>query len=281
MCRLQGQPSADAAVFVQVELQCGPFRVVSLMFTEAVRDLELERSDPTNADIRGEPLDLRADLRPRCERIVFVVDVDDGPAEVRGQLLAVFNWRATPVRLSLGSPDMRQVDARVGHAPGRADKDTIAGYPPRWFSWCCPSRSFPILCPGSNDETIETQAMKYAKAILYARFSNERLDGSLERMVAELQALAKSQGIGVAAVIDEDDVSARTSVDKRNGCWADVVAGLTDGTWDCLVVRGLDRWALDMVETIKLAQLNEERGFCFAALNGDSLGDQIIAALNG
>ena len=27
---------------MQVELQCGPFRVVSLMSTEAVRDLELE-----------------------------------------------------------------------------------------------------------------------------------------------------------------------------------------------------------------------------------------------
>jgi len=30
------------AVMSQVELQCGPFRVVSLMSTEAVRDLELE-----------------------------------------------------------------------------------------------------------------------------------------------------------------------------------------------------------------------------------------------
>jgi len=30
------------AVMAQVELQCGPFRVVSLMSSEAVRDLELE-----------------------------------------------------------------------------------------------------------------------------------------------------------------------------------------------------------------------------------------------
>jgi molybdopterin-binding protein len=30
------------AVMAQVELQCGPFRVVSLMSTEAVRDLQLE-----------------------------------------------------------------------------------------------------------------------------------------------------------------------------------------------------------------------------------------------
>jgi len=29
-------------VMAQVELQCGPFRVVSLMSSEAVRDLELE-----------------------------------------------------------------------------------------------------------------------------------------------------------------------------------------------------------------------------------------------
>lgn len=123
--------------------------------------------------------------------------------------------------------------------------------------------------------------MQYTKALIYARFSDPRQDGSLERMVSELQAFANAQGIPVAAVIDEDDVSAWKTSDQRKGRWSEVVAGLTDGTWDCLIVRGLDRCARDMVATIQLAQLKEEKGFGFFALNGDSLGDQIVAALNG
>ena len=41
------------AVMSQVELQCGPFRVVSLMSTEAVRDLELELGSVAVAVIKS------------------------------------------------------------------------------------------------------------------------------------------------------------------------------------------------------------------------------------
>lgn len=40
-------------VMSQVELQCGPFRVVSLMSTEAVRDLGLEPGSPAVAVIKS------------------------------------------------------------------------------------------------------------------------------------------------------------------------------------------------------------------------------------
>jgi site-specific DNA recombinase len=56
---------------------------------------------------------------------------------------------------------------------------------------------------------------------------------------------------------------------------------LTEGRWDALVVRSLDRCARDMIETIKLAQLCTQVGFGFYALNGDRLGDELIAAING
>jgi molybdopterin-binding protein len=41
------------AVMAQVELQCGPFRVVSLMSSEAVRDLGLERGSVAVAVIKS------------------------------------------------------------------------------------------------------------------------------------------------------------------------------------------------------------------------------------
>ena len=41
------------AVMAQVELQCGPFRVVSLMSSEAVRDLELELGSVAVAAIKS------------------------------------------------------------------------------------------------------------------------------------------------------------------------------------------------------------------------------------
>ncbi len=41
------------AVMAQVELQCGPFRVVSLMSTEAVRDLQLELGSVAVAVIKS------------------------------------------------------------------------------------------------------------------------------------------------------------------------------------------------------------------------------------
>jgi molybdopterin-binding protein len=41
------------AVMAQVELQCGPFRVVSLMSAEAVRDLGLERGSVAVAVIKS------------------------------------------------------------------------------------------------------------------------------------------------------------------------------------------------------------------------------------
>lgn len=40
-------------VMAQVELQCGPFRVVSLMSSEAVRDLGLERGSVAVATIKS------------------------------------------------------------------------------------------------------------------------------------------------------------------------------------------------------------------------------------
>lgn len=40
-------------VMAQVELQCGPFRVVSLMSSEAVRDLGLEPGSPAVATIKS------------------------------------------------------------------------------------------------------------------------------------------------------------------------------------------------------------------------------------
>lgn len=40
-------------VMAQVELQCGPFRVVSLMSSEAVRDLGLEVGSPASAVIKS------------------------------------------------------------------------------------------------------------------------------------------------------------------------------------------------------------------------------------
>ncbi|TCJ29912.1 TOBE domain-containing protein [Nocardioides jejuensis] len=40
-------------VMAQVELQCGPFRVVSLMSSEAVRDLGLERGSLAVASIKS------------------------------------------------------------------------------------------------------------------------------------------------------------------------------------------------------------------------------------
>jgi molybdopterin-binding protein len=40
-------------VMAQVELQCGPFRVVSLMSSEAVRDLELEPGSVAVAVIKS------------------------------------------------------------------------------------------------------------------------------------------------------------------------------------------------------------------------------------
>jgi molybdopterin-binding protein len=40
-------------VMAQVELQCGPFRVVSLMSAEAVRDLGLERGSVAVAVIKS------------------------------------------------------------------------------------------------------------------------------------------------------------------------------------------------------------------------------------
>jgi molybdopterin-binding protein len=40
-------------VMAQVELQCGPFRVVSLMSSEAVRDLGLERGSAAVASIKS------------------------------------------------------------------------------------------------------------------------------------------------------------------------------------------------------------------------------------
>jgi molybdopterin-binding protein len=41
------------AVMAQVELQCGPFRVVSLMSSEAVRDLGLELGSVAVAAIKS------------------------------------------------------------------------------------------------------------------------------------------------------------------------------------------------------------------------------------
>jgi molybdopterin-binding protein len=40
-------------VMAQVELQCGPFRVVSLMSSEAVRDLQLEQGSVAVAVIKS------------------------------------------------------------------------------------------------------------------------------------------------------------------------------------------------------------------------------------
>jgi molybdopterin-binding protein len=40
-------------VMAQVELQCGPFRVVSLLSAEAVRDLGLELGSPAVAVIKS------------------------------------------------------------------------------------------------------------------------------------------------------------------------------------------------------------------------------------
>lgn len=48
-------------VMSQVELQCGPFRVVSLMSTEAVRDLGLERGSVAVAVIKSTTVVIEAE----------------------------------------------------------------------------------------------------------------------------------------------------------------------------------------------------------------------------
>ena len=49
------------AVMAQVELQCGPFRVVSLMSSEAVRDLGLERGSVAVAVIKSTTVVIEAE----------------------------------------------------------------------------------------------------------------------------------------------------------------------------------------------------------------------------
>jgi molybdopterin-binding protein len=50
-------------VMAQVELQCGPFRVVSLMSSEAVRDLGLERGSVAVAVIKSTTVVIEAEDR--------------------------------------------------------------------------------------------------------------------------------------------------------------------------------------------------------------------------
>jgi molybdopterin-binding protein len=50
-------------VMAQVELQCGPFRVVSLMSSEAVRDLGLERGSVAVAAIKSTTVVIEAEDR--------------------------------------------------------------------------------------------------------------------------------------------------------------------------------------------------------------------------
>jgi hypothetical protein len=76
-------------------------------------------------------------------------------------------------------------------------------------------------------------------------------------------------------------VSAWTNGGERKGRWGEVWDGLATGKWDALVVRSLDRCARDMVETIRLAQLCTQVGFSFYAMNGDSLGHELLAAVAG
>lgn len=120
----------------------------------------------------------------------------------------------------------------------------------------------------------------YKSALIYARFSDPRTDGSLERQVRELEALALSNGIANPEVISEDDVTGWTIGEERKGRWPEVVDGLRSGRWDCLIVRSLDRCARDVVETINLARLAERHGFGFIALNGDKL-DKLSAMFRG
>ncbi|MEN5074772.1 TOBE domain-containing protein [Isoptericola cucumis] len=53
-------------VMAQVELQCGPFRVVSLMSSEAVRDLGLERGSVAVAVIKSTNVVIEAEDRARA-----------------------------------------------------------------------------------------------------------------------------------------------------------------------------------------------------------------------
>jgi DNA invertase Pin-like site-specific DNA recombinase len=100
-------------------------------------------------------------------------------------------------------------------------------------------------------------------------------------MVGELEEFARRLNVPVAEVIAERDVSAWTNGGERKGRWPEVWDGLATGRWDALVVRSLDRCARDMVETIRLAQLCAQVGFGFYALNGDSLGHELLAAVSG
>lgn len=51
-------------VMSQVEIQCGPYRVVSLMSTEAVKDLGLEPGVPATASIKATNVVVEADAAP-------------------------------------------------------------------------------------------------------------------------------------------------------------------------------------------------------------------------
>jgi site-specific DNA recombinase len=121
------------------------------------------------------------------------------------------------------------------------------------------------------------------RGLIYARLSprDGDADADLARMVRELEGFASRQHVSVADVIAERDVSAWNNGKARKGRWPEVVEGLRTGRWDALVVRSLDRCARDMIETIKLAQLCTQVGFGFYAMNGDRLGDELVAAIDG
>jgi site-specific DNA recombinase len=120
-------------------------------------------------------------------------------------------------------------------------------------------------------------------AVIYARLSPRDGDAEadLQRMVSELKAFAERLGVPVVDVIAEGDISAWIGSGERKGRWGEVIAGLSSGKWDGLIVRSLDRCARDMIETIKLAQLREQTGFAFYALNGDTIGDELFTAIAG
>lgn len=126
---------------------------------------------------------------------------------------------------------------------------------------------------------------KPSHALLYARLSprDGDKDEDLARMVRELQAFAVQQGVGVAEVIAERDVSGWTDDGRveRKGRWAEVVPGLEAGRWDGLVVRSLDRSARDGVETLLLIRAYGRGGWGFYAQNNDSLDDPKAASIKG
>jgi site-specific DNA recombinase len=119
--------------------------------------------------------------------------------------------------------------------------------------------------------------------LVYARLSprDGDADADLARMVRELEEFAARLNVHVVEVIAERDVSAWTNGGERKGRWGAVWDGLATGKWDALIVRSLDRCARDMVETIRLAQLCAQVGFSFYAMNGDSLGHELLAAVAG